>query len=405
MTWRVTNPPGRTVSVVLTTPDGAVFGRLPPVAVATPWWPDVAPIVGAIRDRDGLDVVILRLLHADRPHPPGGTLTYLAEVPELCAAEPWAGTIEDDPRRMSYARPGGPAADLAWAQSVMAANGIEPAGKPEQVRSWNLSSLWRLPSSRGALWLKVLPPFFAQEGRILSMLSGYPTPRVLASEGPRILMHEIPGEDLHDAEGPILLEMIDILVRLQADWVGREADLLAAGAPDWRAPVASSAIASVVDRAGAGLAAGDRALLDRLVVHLPQRFAAIEACGLPPTLVHGDFHPGNFRGASGSLVLLDFADSIVGHPLLDMAAFLTRVRPQDVLEAREKWFAAWRAAIPSSDPERAADLLAPIAAARQAAIYQAFLDAIEPSEHPYHQGDPRAWLDKTVDILRSDTAA
>ena len=72
---------------------------------------------------------------------------------------------------------------------------------------------------------------------------------------------------------------------------------------------------------------------------------------------------------------------------------------------REKWFAAWRAAIPSSDPERAADLLAPIAAARQAAIYQAFLDAIEPSEHPYHQGDPRAWLDQTVDILRSDTAA
>jgi hypothetical protein len=105
-------------------------------AVATPWWQDVAPIVWAIRDRDGVDVVILRLLHADRPHPPGGTLTYLAEVPELCAAEPWAGTIDDDPRRMSYAHPGGPAADLAWAQSAMAANGIEPAGKPEQVRSW-----------------------------------------------------------------------------------------------------------------------------------------------------------------------------------------------------------------------------------------------------------------------------
>ena len=62
------NPPGRTVSIVLTTPDGAVFGRLSPVAVATPWWQDVAPIVWAIRDRDGVDVVILRLLHADRSH-------------------------------------------------------------------------------------------------------------------------------------------------------------------------------------------------------------------------------------------------------------------------------------------------------------------------------------------------
>ena len=138
------NPPGRTVSLVLTAPNGAVLGRLPPVAVATPWWQDVAPINWAIRARDGLDVVILRLLHADRPHPPGGSLTYLAEVSELCAAEPWSGAIDDDPRRMSYARPGGPAADLAWAQSVMVENGIELAGKPEQVRSWNLSSLWRL---------------------------------------------------------------------------------------------------------------------------------------------------------------------------------------------------------------------------------------------------------------------
>ena len=80
--------------------------------------------------------------------------------------------------------------------------------------------------------------------------------------------------------------------------------------------------------------------------------------------------PGRVRGGSRSLVLLDFADSIVGHPLLDMAAFLTRVRRLDVPAVREKWCAAWRAAIPGSDPERAADLLAPIAAARQAAIYQ-----------------------------------
>ena len=37
-------------------------------------------------------------------------------------------------------------------------------------------------------------------------------------------------------------------------------------------------------------------------------------------------------------------------------------------------------------------LLAPLAAARQAVIYQCFLDRIEPSERPYHQGDPVLWL-------------
>ena len=374
--------------------------------MATPWWPDVAPIVAAVRDRDGLDVVILRLLQADRPHPPGGTVTYLAEVAEPRAAEsraiePWTGTIDDDPRRMSYAPPGGPAADLAWARSAMAAAGIEPAGQAAQIRTWNLSSLWRLPSRRGSLWLKVLPPFFAQEGRILGLISGHPTPRLVASDGPRILMEEIPGEDLHGAHGAVLPAMVGVLVALQADWIGRDDDLLAAGAPDWRAPAAAASIGSVVEVAGTRLAADDRARLDRFVERLPERFAAIAACGLPSTLVHGDFHPGNFRGAPGALVLLDFADSVLGHPLLDMAAFLDRVPPTEVPALRATWFAAWRTAVPGCDPERAASLLAPIAAARQAAIYQTFLDAIEPSEHPYHHTDPQAWLDRTARIQRS----
>ena len=62
----------------------------------------------------------------------------------------------------------------------MAASGIAAAGRPEQIRTWNLSSLWRLPSSAGTLWLKVVPPFFAHEGRLLETLAGHPTPRVLA---------------------------------------------------------------------------------------------------------------------------------------------------------------------------------------------------------------------------------
>jgi hypothetical protein len=55
-----------------------------------------------------------------------------------------------------------------------------------------------------------------------------------------------------------------------------------------------------------------------------------------------------------------------------------------------------RRAVPGSDPERAATFLAPIAAARQAVIYQEFLDAIEPSEHSSHRQDPADWLARTA---------
>jgi hypothetical protein len=46
-----------------------------------------------------------------------------------------------------------------------------------------------------------------------------------------------------------------------------------------------------------------------------------------------------------------------------------------------------------------------MAAARQAVIYQAFLDRIEASEQVYHRIDVPEWLERTVAILRAERAA
>ena len=54
----------RTAELVLVTPDGRLVGSLPAVPVASPWWQDVEPVVRAVRDRHGVDVIILRLLDA-----------------------------------------------------------------------------------------------------------------------------------------------------------------------------------------------------------------------------------------------------------------------------------------------------------------------------------------------------
>ena len=118
----------------------------------------------------------------------------------------------------------------------------------------------------------------------------------------------------------------------------------------------------------------------------------VAACGLPDTLVHGDFAPGNARGAGPDVTLLDWGDTGVGHPLLDQSAMLGRVPAawRDRIEAA--WHAHWRVAIPGSDAARAARLLRPVAAARQVVAYQRFLDGIEPSERRYHAADPLAWL-------------
>jgi len=366
-------------------------------------------VVAVARERFGVEAVILRLLRAELPSPPGGEVTYLAQVdappPATLTLAPYDEPLADHPLRNAYARPGGPAADLAWAQARLAERGLRLAGPPAQIRTWNLSSLWRLPCDGGAAWLKVVPPFFAHEGALLARLAGERAPQLLARDGGRMLLAEIAGDDLYEAAQAQLPAMIDLLVDLQHRWAGRAGELLALGAPDWRAGPVAEAVIALVDRLAPTLGPEDRRTLDRFAHGLPRRLEALEACGLPDTLVHGDFHPGNLRGAGLDLTLLDWGDSGLGHPLLDQSAFLQRV-PADLRAAMAAhWTRRWREAARGCDPARAAALLAPLAAARRAVVYQRFLDQIEPDEHPYHRGDPQTWLAATAAIVRTRGAA
>jgi hypothetical protein len=255
--------PARSAELVLVTPTGDLLGRLPPVAVETPWWQDVEPVVRAIRARDGIAITVLRLLEAEHDRPPGGRVTYLAETADPVALLPWSGALDEQPLRQAYAKPGGPAADLAWAESVVA--GLSPArtGPAVQIRTWNLSSLWRVPVQSQTLWLKVVPAFFAHEGALLERLAGERVPRLLGRDGGRMLLAEISGADLYEATLPQYLEMVNILVGLQRSWMGRAAELGAIGLPDWRGPTLTPAIADVVTRTAEELPAGIHAKLER----------------------------------------------------------------------------------------------------------------------------------------------
>jgi hypothetical protein len=397
----VVQPP-RTARLVLVTPDGSVVGSLPAVPVSTPWWPDVEPVVRAVRDRYGIDVIVLRLLEATSERAVGGDVTYLAEVARPVPAEPWHGPLDDQPLRHAFAKPGGPTADLAWAESVLARRGLRPTERPVQVKTWNLSSVWRIPVNGQTIWLKVVPPFFAHEGPVLNRLAGQHVPTLIGHEGGRCLFADIAGQDLPHAELPLLLEMVTLLVDLQGQWVGRVDELLALGLPDWRAAALTAAICEVIQTTADELSVADRATLDGFARTLPDRFAEVAACGPGDALVHGDFWPGNVRGDEHELTLLDWGDCGVGHPLLDQSAFLDRIPRGAVRAVRRHWVERWRAAAPGSDPARAMILLAPVAAARQAVVYRHFLECIEPAEQPYHRSDPAARLRRTATLVRAE---
>lgn len=400
--------PPRSVTVVLCTRDGSVRGALPPFEVPLPWWQEVGDVVARIRAVHGIEVMVLRLLDVRTPSPAdGGPVTYLAEVADAdalaaVALKDWPGDpVADHRLRTSYARPGGPARDLAWADGRLREQGRERTGPAEQMRTWNLSSIWRLPTEGGPVWLKVVPPFFGHEGAMLTrIMADHPAlvPPVISVDGPRLLLADVPGGDHYDADLPTRLRMVRLLVGLQAEWIDRVAELEGLGVPDWR-PASLTALAQdVLSRTADALDQDTVDTLDGLIAGLPRRFADIAACGIPDSLVHGDFHAGNVVGTAEQLVLLDWGDCGIGHPLLDQAAFTERLSETDRARVLGEWSVLWGEACPGSRPDRAGRLLQPVAALRQAVIYRGFLDAIEPDERVYHQADPAFWLARAARI-------
>ena len=404
--------PARVVTLVVVDENGTVLGSLDPFPVDTPWWMDVSPVVSQARRRYGVEVIVLRLLWSELAVPHGGAVTYLAQVVSgvsLPSLRSWGGELSPGPNRAAYAEVGGPQADLAWAEDVLRDQGTSPIGRWEQHRTWNLSSVWSLLTGTGRVWLKAGPTFFAHEGAAIvaiaaaNRLSGgsiTAVPTLLGEDRGRMLLAEIPGSDRYDAELGERLTMIDLLVDLQCQWLGRSDELVPLGLPDWRADVLSASIAELVERRAPEFDNELSHILAGFLDGLERRFSAIAACGMDDALVHGDFHPGNVRGDGTTVTLIDWADCGVGHPLLDQPAFLRTSSSNEIDPLTGHWAAKWRRSVPGCEPGRAAALLGPIAAARQAVVYQGFLDRIEATEQCYHRHDVPDWLERVAEILR-----
>jgi hypothetical protein len=369
---------GRQVSAVVTSGDRCV-GVVGPFAVDVPWWSEVEPVAAHLRDVLGVPAYVLRLLSVTGGHGMrDGHVTYHVEAPGTTVSLPAAALIpSDDPLRAVWATAAGLRDLFDWARDAV---GVPLTGPIEQRKTWNLAALFRLPTADGPVWLKALPPFAADEARVMAAFAALdPTlvPRVLASAPGRMLLADVPGADCWQAPEPVLVNGIHRYVAAQSALDTQ---------PPWlpsRTNPAEEAHA-LLER-DLGLAPDEVAAARAL---LP-RWSELVDCGLPDTVVHGDFHSGNWRSRDGGPpVFLDFADAHFGHPVHDGLRVQSFHGPEGRAAARAAWIAAWRAARPGCDPARALKVGEPLVNLYYAVRYQEFLDGIEETERVYHRGDP-----------------
>jgi Phosphotransferase enzyme family len=303
-----------------------------------------------VRDEDGWPRTALLEFDAPRSRLRGSWVP-LDEAPGLVptelrdAAEQWVAEQRGAPipeERAPWARPGW----LAGAESWIAAT-LDLVDPPRLHAQWPLSAVLRATTPEGVVYFKAAFPLFRHEPLVTSALAREHPGRVtdvLAVEPERgwLVMRELQGDVLGDLDRSRWPEAVPPLREIHVTWSSRSEEILGLGAVNRR--------------------------LDTLEVppELSGRLDTLRELGVPETLVHGDFHPWNVV-VGPRLVIADWSDACLSHPLFDLLMFGSDEDRPPLLEAY------------GVAPE-VFELAAPLARIHHAISYERILEAMEPSD-------------------------
>ncbi|TDO46321.1 phosphotransferase family enzyme [Kribbella sp. VKM Ac-2527] len=365
------------------------LGKAPVFEVDIPWWNEIESVTTPLEALLGTPVVVLRLVHADEHEiGRGGRVVYHVQAagePRPGVLDPtpspdWSAVIKPHPLRATWAEVDGPQRLIDWATSHLG-----PL-TPTQVKTWNLSCLIRFPGA----WAKATCRFCTVDGAVIRRVHQYDAalaPTVLAVDHERgwSLLAHAPGIDCWQPDRATVEDVVTRWVAVQAGLAGEELEDVPRMLPR---DLPAELDGLLAGEAGRKLSATELTQARMLMDELPEVIAELESAGLPNTLVHGDFHPGNWRSDGTNRLIVDWADSYLGHPATDIERLRGWLPVEKQDHAVSIWLDAWRSCLPDSRPERALRPITVIARLLGALTYQRFLDNIEPDERVYHEDDP-----------------
>lgn len=245
------------------------------------------------------------------------------------------------------------ASALEWAKHVLANQGFLFENPIEVVREMPWSTVYRIPSSQGNLYLKLAAKPFGIETILLPYLSRYyPAllPHVLATNPE---LHAIIMNDSGEPLRPILqkkyqvnlaMKAIDHYATIQIGMIAHVDELLALGVLDWRLSTLPNIYLDLLAQKEAlihdGLTADE---IERLIKMQPQ---VLQLCielaqyQIPETIEHGDFHDNNILMSSKQQLLInDWGDTVITHPFFSLTTCLSSVRRNHLIESSSPCYA------------------------------------------------------------------
>jgi hypothetical protein len=331
--------------------------------------------------------------------------------------------------RPSWARRGWFAETESWIQEQLARLNSTMVAPIEQVRTWGISCILRVPTTNGNVYFKAIPTSFMQKntpnsssgtsGRlplffthepvlIQSLAAWYPqnVPTLLAIEGERcwMLLAEFGTELYAHPDQTAWEKALAVYGHMQVQVaVPHHIDtLLAVGCLDRRLHIVETQIDPLLndEEVLADLTRREVEQLRAQRTHLKIMCHQLANDAIPQTLVHGDLHTGNIAVQNDTYIYFDWTDGCIAHPFFDALTFLDNVDdPVEQRHLRDIYLAQWT---DYASIECLREVFPPsqmLATIHQAVSYQHIMAHVEGLSKQEMRGGATYWLRKLLQLV------
>jgi len=303
------------------------------------------------------------------------------EAPAIREALKELDAYERGEKTGPFARPGWLQELFQWVEEQVSPLGLRPTGKFRQLNASPTFSLLRLATNDGALWFKATGEPNAHElvvSLVLARLFPRHVPRILGVHRSwnGWLSAEVSGTALDEISDCFTLEQAaGELAELQIASIGKSRELLEGKCKDLRISGVVKFIDPFLARMADFMAAQEKkspaplsnSELASLGDGLKESCSLLESFGLPDTLGHIDFNPGNILVSPDHCVFLDWAEGCATNPLITFEYLRRHMERGGVKEpAADARLAAayvrpWAAFFSPEDLRRALAAIPPVA--------------------------------------------
>jgi hypothetical protein len=265
-----------------------------------------------------------------------------------------------------YARRDKPSLSYAtgWARGRLDTLGIHSLSAATIFRERPWSTVLRIETSAGILFLKVPVPGLAKDAAVIELLATISpglVPEVLAKDEETgcFLMRDA-GEPLHDflqqqINAAKVAEVLRSYAEMQIAASGRLQELFELGLPDWRLDrfpeVYAEFLSSGILQEAEGVDDEELFRFKSLSSAIAGICSELLSLTIPSSIEHADFHDKNIMiSDAGAVRIIDFGDAVVTHPFFSAANFLykmqrnhaSKVSPEIMALLEESYLSPWR---------------------------------------------------------------